>query len=283
MCVGGGGGEPAVLSLSQTLLAFTDSSAEDQFVNTELSPSEEHQTPSAQQTIDNTQPASQSASSGASPQQTRVEGSGESAEKGQSSPSSSDTIDQLKAALKQGAKVVTSPPLNPHSHAFVPVSPPMLTKLNPGAQPFTPSVLTDGTSGLNPTSVTNGRGASSDTRSSFSPKFPIFGSGAGSGTTPNLNPHSQEFVPRSLPAGKSLNAQAPEFVPKVGLPPGMQNGDPSLTEQFDLQQEDELLTLQASDIVQGFEKVYPQAEGTCLQHTKHVYGYIPLVLHMLLM
>lgn len=246
----------------------TNTSAEGQFASAEPPPGEEHRTPPAPQTENNV--SSQSAASGTPPRQTHVEGHGKSSEKegqsstGTASPSSSEVVQQLKATLKQGTKVA-SPPLNPLSQEFVPVSPQTLTKLNPGAQPFTPFALTGSTPGRNPSApplssaVTNGRGTLSETRSPFSPKFPIFGGiGAGSGTAPNLDPNSQEFVPRSFTSGKSLNATAPEFVPTIGLPSGMQNGDPSLAEQFedvDFQLEEELQTLKASDIVQGFERI----------------------------
>ena len=249
-------------------------SAEGQFASVEPPPGGEHRTPPAPQTENNV--SSQSAASIPPPRQTHVEGHGKSPEKegqsstGTASPSSSEVVQQLKATLKQGTKVA-SPPLNPLSQEFVPVSPQTLTKLNPGAQPFTPFALTGSTPGRNPSApplssaVTNGRGTSLETRSPFSPKFPIFGGiGAGSGTAPNLDPNSQEFVPRSFTSGKSLNATAPEFVPTIGLPSGMQNGDPA--EQFediDFQLEDELQTLKASDIVQGFERI---SEG------KHMFG-----------
>lgn len=66
----------------------------------------------------------------------------------------------------------------------------------------------------------------------------------------------------------TLNIAAPEFVPKIGLPPSMQNGDASLPDKVDdldldlLQlkyNEEEEPVLQPQDIMDGFERVV--AEG----------------------
>ena len=145
---------------------------------------------------------------------------------GNTEESLSPTASELKTALKH-VSVVTNRALNPSAPAFTPSS---SSVLNPNSTEFTPQ----------------GKVVTKQLPQSSA-----------------LNPNSPEFVPslKSPP----LNVAASVFIPKVGLPPSMQNGDMGMgmDEQADDQeeiknlipQEEELPVLEPQDIVGGFEKV----------------------------
>lgn len=116
--------------------------------------------------------------------------------------------------------------------------------LNPSAPAFTPSA---GSSTLNPNST------------EFTPQSIVAIKQAQSSS---LNPNCPEFVPN--PKSPPLNIAASVFIPKVGLPPSMQNGDVGmgpgeLDDQEEIKnlipQEEAIPILEPQDIVEGFEKV----------------------------
>ena len=157
---------------------------------------------------------------------------------------------ELKAALKAGAKVATLNSQDLNSPA---------TKLNPTAQPFSPS-LSVSQSQLDPSSTEY---LPSTTK--LPPSSTLTPQSQKTSWSSSLNPNSQEFVPRST----TLNAAAPEFMPKIGLPPSMQNGNLNLQESVDdldvdlLQLDAEVAVpfLEPQSIVDGFERVVVQKEG----------------------
>ena len=138
----------------------------------------------------------------------------------------SPTVSEVKAAV-QNLSITTSRPLNPSAPAFTPFG---SSTLNPNSTEFTPQ----GQSIM----------AMKQIQSS------------------SLNPNCPEFVPN--PKSPPLNVAASEFIPKVGLPSSMQNGDmgmgpDELDDQEEIKnlipQEEEIPILEPQDIVEGFEKV----------------------------
>ena len=168
-----------------------------------------------------------------------------------SSTGNSQLASELKAALKAGAKVATlnSQELTSPAHPA--------TKLNPTAQPFSPSVSQ---SQLDPSSA-----EFLPSTAKLPPSSTLTPQSQKTSWSSSLNPNSQEFVPRST----TLNAAAPEFMPKIGLPPSMQNGNPNLQESVDdldvdlLQLDAEVAVpfLEPQSIIDGFERVVVQKEG----------------------
>ena len=139
----------------------------------------------------------------------------------------SPTVHEVKAAI-QNLSVSTS------------------GSLNPSAPAFTPS----GSSPLNPNST------------EFTPRAQLISAIKHAQPSSSLNPNCPEFVPN--PKSPPLNATASEFIPKVGLPPSMQNGDTGmgpdeLDDQEEIKnlipQEEEIPILEPRDIVEGFEKI----------------------------
>lgn len=161
---------------------------------------------------------------------------------------SSEMARELKAAIKEGAKVTSPRGLNPNSPEFTPSSSSSSSSssLNPTAQPFTPT-----STRLNP----------------HSPEFSPSSSSAmitkSSLTSPPSQNMSQSFPSKVPPPGppKALNAAAPEFVPKIGLPSAMQNGDepPPAEELKDSEPvpplDEDLPVLKVEDLLRGFQQV----------------------------
>jgi hypothetical protein len=141
----------------------------------------------------------------------------------------SPTVSEVKTAI-QNLSVSTNRSLNPSAPAFTPFG---SSVLNPNSTEFTPQAqLISAMKQAQPPPSTS------------------------------LNPNSPEFVPN--PQSPPLNVTASEFVPKVGLPPSMQNGDTGmgpddLDDQEEIKnlipQEDEIPILEPRDVVEGFEKV----------------------------
>ena len=168
---------------------------------------------------------------------------------------------ELKAVLKEGTKVA-----NPLTQEF-PSTTNTSTKLNPTAQPFSPFTSVSQPSRFNPNSA-EFVPTQTTAPSISNPSLILTKNTLSSTQTPqhqntsassSLNPNSEVFVPKT-----TLNIAAPEFVPKIGLPPSMQNGDASLPEKVDdvdldlLQlkyNEEEEPVLQPQDIMDGFERV----------------------------
>ena len=139
----------------------------------------------------------------------------------------SPTVSEVKTAI-QNLSVGTTRPLNPSAPAFTPSS---SSILNPNSTEFTPQAQTI-----------------------LAMKQQVQSS--------SLNPDCPEFVPN--PKSPPLNIAASEFIPKVGLPPSMQNGDmgmgpDELDDQEEIKnlipQEEEIPVLEPQDIVEGFEKL----------------------------
>jgi len=168
---------------------------------------------------------------------------------------------ELKAVLKEGTKVA-----NPLTQEF-PSTTNTSTKLNPTAQPFSPFTSVSQPSRFNPNSA-EFVPTQTTAPSISNPSLILTKNTLSSTQTPqhqnasassSLNPNSEVFVPKT-----ALNIAAPEFVPKIGLPPSMQNGDASLPDKVDdldldlLQlkyNEEEEPVLQPQDIMDGFERV----------------------------
>ena len=180
----------------------------------------------------------------------------------------------------------SSTTFNPNSPEFTPSAPPPEStqgKLNPSAPAFNPSgsgvqapkasipttssILNPLTPEFSSSGTVNGTSNHGNTRqtSALSPstfgKFPPH-----TQTASQLNPHSDEFVPKStLP---TLSATAPEFVPQEGLPLSMHNGDPGRKdsgeagkEELDFAPtEEEIPSLKPNDILHGFQHAADQKD-----------------------
>ena len=119
-------------------------------------------------------------------------------------------------------------------------------RLNPSAREFTPSSSTSAP--LNPNST------------EFTPRDLLLPSKQlPPSTSSSLNPNCQEFVP----GAKALNVTASAFVPKVGLPTSLQNGDLGIgADELDnedikaiIPSDDELPVLETQDIVSRFTRI----------------------------